>query len=137
METLGTRVSDYDILLFNEFFEATHDPAHLLEGLAQQLAPQAVVAVAFANIDSLPSRVLRRRWKSFFDHKIGYFNADNLEILMWRSGFRRTARKSSRHDLLVALSGGATPVACSSHGRACERSVGAAEHTNRSRPTGR
>jgi hypothetical protein len=101
-KSLESRIGDFDIVLLNEFFEAAHDPAQLLEGLAPQLAPESIVAVSFANMDALPSRVLRRRWKSFFDHKIGYYNADNLEVLMWRSGFRRMARRSLRTTYSLA-----------------------------------
>jgi Glycosyl transferase family 2/Methyltransferase domain len=93
-ETFGEGLAAFDIVLLNEFLEATHDPALVLRGLAQQLRPDSIVAVAYSNMASLPSRLLRRRWKSFFDQKIGYYSADNLEILMWRCGLRRVSRFS-------------------------------------------
>ena len=93
-------------MLLNEFLEATPEPASVLGGVAEHLDRDAIVAVAYSNMASLPSRILRRRWKSFFDHKVGYYSADNLEILMWRCGFRRVKppasarpirRRTSRH----------------------------------------
>jgi hypothetical protein len=92
IESLGADIARFDIVLLNEFVEATPDPALVLGGLGAHLGREAVVAVAFSNMASLPSRILRRRWKSFFDHKVGYYSADNLEILMWRCGLRRVSR---------------------------------------------
>ena len=83
-------------MLLNEFLEATPDPVSVLGGVAEHLDRDAVVAVAYSNMASLPSRILRRRWKSFFDHKVGYYSADNLEILMWRCGFRHVNRARVR-----------------------------------------
>ncbi|HEY7107098.1 MAG TPA: glycosyltransferase [Acidimicrobiia bacterium] len=93
VESFGSDLGQFDLILLNEFIEATPDPSLVLDGLADALGTNAVVAVAFSNTASLPSRVLRRRWKSFFDHKVGYYNADNLEVLMWRCGFRRLSRE--------------------------------------------
>src|SRR6266545_3537663 len=85
----------------SDFVEAAHEPAKVLQGLSERLTPGALVAVAFANMKSIPSRLLRRRWKRFFDKKIAFYNADNLEILMWRAGFRRLGSEllTSRYSL--------------------------------------
>jgi Glycosyl transferase family 2/Methyltransferase domain len=88
-ETLGSTLSEADVVLMHEFLEAAHEPAKVLEGLAEAVKPGAVVAVAFANMQSVPSRFLRRSWKGFFDKKVAFYNAENLEALMWRAGFRR------------------------------------------------
>lgn len=85
----------FDVVLLHELLEATPEPAKVLQGLPAALAPDAVVAVAFANMNSLASRVLRRRWRSFFDRKSAFYDQDNLEIVMWRNGFERVA-----HDRL-------------------------------------
>lgn len=88
-ESVGTSLAEFDVVLLNEFLEGVHEPTEVLQGLSECLKPDAIVAVVFANMKSLPSRLLRRRWKSFFDKKIAFYNADNLGILMWRAGFRR------------------------------------------------
>jgi hypothetical protein len=88
-ETLGSALSEADVVLLHEFLEAAHEPAKVLEGLREQLKPDAVVTVAFANMQSMASRLLRRCWRGFFDKKIAFYNAENLEGLMWRAGFRR------------------------------------------------
>ncbi len=100
-ESLGPSLSEFDVVLLHEFVEAAHEPAKVLQGLSERLTPGALVAVAFANMKSIPSRLLRRRWKRFFDKKIAFYNADNLEILMWRAGFRRLGSEllTSRYSL--------------------------------------
>ena len=87
--TIGAPLKQFDIILMHEFLEAVHEPALVLDGLADQLHTEAVVAIAFANMSALPSRALRRRWNSFFDKRVAFYDAENLEMLMWRLGFRR------------------------------------------------
>ena len=81
----------FDVVLLHELLEAAPEPTEVLRGLAGALAPDAVVAVSFANMNSVASRVLRRRWRSFFDRKSAFYDEDNLEIVMWRNGFERVA----------------------------------------------
>ena len=87
VETLGARLDHTDIVLLHEFLEGVHDPMQVLDGLAGRLDRDALVAVAFANMASAGSRLLRRRWRSFFDKKIAFYSAQNLERLLWRAGF--------------------------------------------------
>ena len=89
VDTIGHSVESADIVLLNEFLEALQDPSVVLRGLAERLHPHATVAVTFANMHALPSRVLRRRWKDFFSQRIAFYDANNLELLMWRCGFER------------------------------------------------
>jgi len=91
VETLGAKLADSDIVLLNEFLDAVIDPLHVLRGLVSHLRTESLVAVTVANMSALPSRALRRRWKGFFDKKVAFYNADNLEALMWRLGFQRIA----------------------------------------------
>lgn len=93
VDTFGAALKQFDIILLHEFLEAVHEPTVVLGGLADQLPEEAVVAVAFANMSALPSRTLRRRWKSFFDKKVAFYDAENLAILMWRLGFRRVSNE--------------------------------------------
>ena len=89
VETVGADLATFDIILMNELLEAVPKPTFVLEGLASALHPEALVAVAFANMGALPTRMLRRRWKSFFEKRIAFYDADNIQMLMWRRGLRR------------------------------------------------
>ena len=88
---LGERLRDFDIIVFNDILESVHEPERILNGLARRLPVSSLVAVAFTNMRSLPSRTLRRRSRSFFTGKVAFYDASNLELLMWRLGFRRIA----------------------------------------------
>jgi hypothetical protein len=89
VESFAGSLGDFDVILLHEFLEAAHEPARVLDRLAEQMCPDAIVAVTFANMKSMPSRFLRRRWRGFFEKKIAFYNAENLEGLMWRAGFSR------------------------------------------------
>ena len=89
VESIGDSLDDFDVILLHEFLEAAHEPARVLDGLAERMRPDSLVAVTFANMRSMPSRFLRRRWRGFFEKKIAFYDAENLEGLLWRSGFCR------------------------------------------------
>jgi hypothetical protein len=89
IETLGARLGDFDVLLLHHLVEVVHQPAQLLEGLSDRLHREAVVAVAFTNMRALLSRTVRRRSKRFYSHKVAFYDAANLEQMMWRLGFSR------------------------------------------------
>jgi hypothetical protein len=105
VDTIGAALDEFDVILLTEYLEAVHDPAGVLKGLAEGLPERALLAVSFANMLALPSRVLRRRWKSFFDRKIAFYDSDNLELLMWRCGFERIGQEQlpTTHSIGYAL----------------------------------
>jgi hypothetical protein len=88
-ESLAAVLPHADVVLLDQLLEGVHDPDTVLDGFAKSLRSDQIVCVAFANMQSLPSRVLRRRWKSFFDRKIAFYDSDNLGILLWRNGLQR------------------------------------------------
>jgi Glycosyl transferase family 2/Methyltransferase domain len=95
-ESIGAALGDFDIVLLHELLEATSNPITVLDGLAAAMAPDATLTVAFANMKALANRVLRRSWKRFFDRKVSYYDADNLEVLLASAGFRRLGQESVR-----------------------------------------
>ena len=95
-ESIGAALGDFDIVLLHELLEATSNPITVLDGLAAAMAPDATLTVAFANMKALANRVLRRSWRRFFDRKVSYYDADNLEVLLASAGFRRLGQESVR-----------------------------------------
>ena len=95
-ESIGAALGDFDIVLLHELLEATSNPITVLEGLAAAMAPDATLTMAFANMKALANRVLRRSWRRFFDRKVSYYDADNLEVLLASAGFRRLGQESVR-----------------------------------------
>ena len=78
---------DADLIVLNELLEASLRAAHFVEQLRGVTPKESWIAVVYANLDSIPARVLRRHWPHFFDHKSVYFNRENLVDLFYRSGF--------------------------------------------------
>ena len=101
LSLLGARLHEFDIIVLNDLLESVHQPERILSGLATRLPASSLIAVAFTNMRSLPSRTVRRRSRSFFSGRVAFYDASNLELLMWRLGFRRIAngRLSWRYSL--------------------------------------
>ena len=95
-ESIGDALGSFDIVLLHELLEATSDPITVLDGLAGAMAPDATLAVAFANMKGLANRALRRSWKRFFESKVSYYDADNLEVLLAGAGFQRLGQERLR-----------------------------------------
>ena len=67
-----------ELVILNELLEACSDPGKVLRQLLAALPPQASVAVAYADVASLPARLLRRHWPAFFELKRAFFGLPQL-----------------------------------------------------------
>jgi hypothetical protein len=76
-----------ELVILDDFLEATGDPAAVLDALTAALGDDVWYAIGYANVQSMPARVLRRYWPRFFEHKRSYFSTSNLVALMSRYGF--------------------------------------------------
>jgi hypothetical protein len=76
-----------ELVILHEFLEACSDPRAALGALAARVPESAVWVVTYANVDSLPARLLRRYWPGFFEVKSSFFTSANLSTLMATSGF--------------------------------------------------
>jgi len=86
-EAVLAAAKDAELIILHEFLEASLRAAHFVEELRRVVKEEAWVAVVYANLNSLPARLLRRHWPHFFDHKSVYFNRENLVHLFYRLGF--------------------------------------------------
>lgn len=71
-------VAAADLVILNELLEACAEPAEVLLRLTNALGPGASLAVAYADIESLPARALRRHWPGFFESKRIFFGLSQL-----------------------------------------------------------
>lgn len=74
------------VVILQELLESCADPAAVLGGLVASLPPSTLFVVTYTNADSLPARMLRQFWPSFFDTKSAYFSTSNLTALLGRFG---------------------------------------------------
>jgi len=74
------------VVILHELLEACPDPGAVLRTLIEALPPTTIFAVTYTNADSLPARMMRRYWPSFFDYKQAYLSTGNLTALAARFG---------------------------------------------------
>jgi hypothetical protein len=77
---------DADLIVLNELLEACSDPGKALGQVAAAMPRGATLAVAYADAESMPARVLRRHWPAFFDVKRAFFGLSHLTRLAERHG---------------------------------------------------
>jgi len=82
-ERIGPEV---DLVILNELLEACPDPGKVLGQVAERLHVGAELAIAYADAESLPARLLRRHWPAFFDLKRAFFSLAHLTRLGARHG---------------------------------------------------
>jgi Zn ribbon nucleic-acid-binding protein len=74
------------VVILHELLEACPDPGAVIGTLLAALPPTTLFVVTYTNADSLPARMMRRYWPSFFDYKAAYLSTGNLTALMARFG---------------------------------------------------
>jgi hypothetical protein len=72
------------VIVLNDLLESCTDPGAVISALVEALPPSTLFVVTYMNAESLPARILRRYWSSFFDHKSAFFTTGNLTSLLGR-----------------------------------------------------
>ena len=83
---------DVELVVLNQLLEACPRASDVAAELAARLPSQALLVVVYSNAASLPGRVLRHNWRSFFHWKVVYFNSENLRSMLERTGLRFVAQ---------------------------------------------
>lgn len=91
---LGARLAGAQLVILNELLEACSDPGKVLRQVAAALPPGASLAVAYADVASLPARLLRRHWPAFFELKRAFFGLPQLLRLAEGCGLSLVAHAS-------------------------------------------
>jgi len=91
---LGPRLADAELVLLNELLEACPDPGKVLRQVVAELPEAATLAVAYADIASLPARILRRYWPAFFQLKRAYFGLPQLQLLAERCQLEHVSQRA-------------------------------------------
>jgi Zn ribbon nucleic-acid-binding protein len=75
-----------DVVILHELLESCSDPGKVLATLIGALPASTLFAITYTNADSLPARMMRRYWPSFFDYKAAFLSTGNLSALLARYG---------------------------------------------------
>jgi hypothetical protein len=79
---------DAELVVLNQLLEACPRAAEVVAKIASSLPSGALLVVVYSNTASLPGRILRRRWRAFFDWKAVYFSSESLRSMLERAGMR-------------------------------------------------
>ncbi len=74
------------LVILHELLETCSDPGAVVEKLVAALPESTLFAITYTNADSLPARMMRRYWSSFFDYKAVFLATGNLTALCARHG---------------------------------------------------
>jgi Zn ribbon nucleic-acid-binding protein len=74
------------VVILHELLEACADLGAVIEKLVSSLPESTLFVVTYTNADSLPGRMMRRYWSSFFDHKAVFLATANLTAVCARHG---------------------------------------------------
>lgn len=88
LAALTPSIATAELLILNELLEACSDPGRVFAQVAAALPPGATLAIAYADVESLPATLLRRHWPAFFDVKRAFFGLRQLTLLAEKHGFR-------------------------------------------------
>ncbi|HYJ10054.1 MAG TPA: glycosyltransferase [Polyangiaceae bacterium] len=83
-----------ELVVLSELLEACSDPGKVLRQVAVALPAGATLAVAYADAESLPARLLRRHWPAFFDVKRAFFGLPHLIRLAEEQGLSLVAQRA-------------------------------------------
>lgn len=86
----------FDQILLVDVIEHVDDPHALLEACRKALAPGGLLMVVTPDLDSVPARLLGRRWWHLRLAHVGYFGGRTLAMLAQRAGLRVLARRRAR-----------------------------------------
>jgi len=83
---LLTKAPVPQLVILHELLESCSDPGAVLATLIATLPPSTLFVVTYTNTASMPARLMRRYWSSFFNYKTAFLSTGNLTALLARYG---------------------------------------------------
>jgi 2-polyprenyl-3-methyl-5-hydroxy-6-metoxy-1,4-benzoquinol methylase len=107
--------SSYDVAASFHVIEHTPSPKQFLAAIARRLRPRGLVVLETPDIDSLPFRILKSRWRQFIPEHYYFFDESTMKKLLQDGGFKvekiaRIGKYASVGLLLNRLSRYFTPL---------------------------
>ncbi|MBX7220720.1 MAG: glycosyltransferase [Blastocatellia bacterium] len=78
----------FDVCVLADVIEHTRNPAAFLMHVRRLLKPNGVVFVATPSLDSWSARMLQQNWMEIKTEHLTYFDRNNIQHLLHRTGFR-------------------------------------------------
>lgn len=80
--------SHYDVAVSFHVIEHTPSPKQFLAAIAQRLQPRGLVVLETPDIDSMPYRMLKSRWRQFIPEHYYFFDERTMTKLLQDGGFK-------------------------------------------------
>jgi 2-polyprenyl-3-methyl-5-hydroxy-6-metoxy-1,4-benzoquinol methylase len=101
--------SGFDVIASFHVIEHVDSPNRFVAAIAERLKPGGLVALETPDIDSLPFRLLRHRWRQFIPEHYYFFDSQSIRRLLSQNGFTvegiaRVGKHASVDFLLNRLS---------------------------------
>ncbi len=80
--------SYYDLAVSFHVIEHTPSPSQFLAAISQRLRPRGLVVLETPDINSLPFRVLKSRWRQFIPEHYYFFDKTTMTKLLQDGGFK-------------------------------------------------
>lgn len=78
----------YDVAVSFHVIEHTPSPKQFLAAIAQRLRPRGLIVLETPDIDSMPFRILRSRWRQFIPEHYYFFDETTMKKLLQDGGFK-------------------------------------------------
>lgn len=86
IETLPWR--DFDVISSFHVIEHVDSPKRFVAAMAERLKPGGLLVLETPNIDSLPFRVMKAKWRQFIPEHYFFFDNSTMTKLLSDSGFK-------------------------------------------------
>ena len=80
--------SYYDVAASFHVIEHTPSPKNFLAAIAQRLRPRGLIVLETPDIDSMPFRILKSRWRQFIPEHYYFFDESTMTKLLQDGGFK-------------------------------------------------
>jgi 2-polyprenyl-3-methyl-5-hydroxy-6-metoxy-1,4-benzoquinol methylase len=80
--------SYYDVAASFHVIEHTPSPKNFLAAIAQRLRPRGLIVLETPDIDSVPFRILKSRWRQFIPEHYYFFDESTMTKLLQDGGFK-------------------------------------------------
>ena len=87
LDELDLPSEHFDVIVFGDVLEHTRDPLATLKRVWQLLKPHGIFVVAAPSLTSISARWMKDKWIEFKPEHLFYFTPDNLQAMLYRSGF--------------------------------------------------
>ena len=79
--------SHFDVCVLNDVIEHVRDPIAFLREIQRVLRPGGALFIATPSLDSWSARFMKERWMEWKPEHLLYFNAQNIQTALLKTGF--------------------------------------------------